>query len=232
MLCTSQNQGPIPVFLLWFNLVSMTEGLDFHWWWIGLMSVVWHLATTELKIRCYFWKCETVSLSSRGIFHRGGRGLFLQLHLIHINHQVISLNVSWLLGQGENILFRITVGLFVCVCVVDLFVWLVCWFFFFFEGVGLGFLLIHALWSEERWEFIFRWSITFSSPIYLFEDCMLPEVYGLCRLATTLPLLRVAWGFSAHTCAPVTWFSDHRRVCCDIGSRVTYRNILQMINPF
>lgn len=198
------------------------------------MSVVWHLATRELKIRCYFWKCETISLSSRGIFHRDGRGLSLQLHLIHINQQVISLNVSWLSGQGENILFRITVCLFVCVfvCVVDLFGWFVVVFFFFFEGIGLGFLHTYALGSEERWEFIFRWGTTFSSPIYLFEDYMLREVYGHCRLATTLPLLRVAGGFSAHACAPATWFSDHRRACCDTGSCITYRNILHVINPF
>lgn len=74
------------------------------------------------------------------------------------------------------------------------------------------------------------WGDTFSSPTCVLWDYLLWEVNNLCHLATTLLLLGVGGGCSAHACAPVIWFSDHRRSCYDTVSQITYCGIFQMIN--
>lgn len=104
--------------------------------------------------------------------------------------------------------------------------------FFFFPLLKCVFFR-HGLWTLKNGDSSFAgWGAPCQAPICLFEYYLLWEVYGLCLLATTLPLLRVAAGCSAHACTQITWFSDHRNPCCDTVSQIIYKDILQTINPF
>lgn len=179
MFCTSQNQGPIPVFSLRFYFISMAGGFDVHRCWIVLINVC-NLAPDNCRTQnqmLFLKMWNSVFKLQRNISQRWIGAVSPASP--HIYKSLSFIFKCWSTFGAGWILFRITVV------------------FFFFKGRGLGFLHTQALGSEEQWEFICRWGTTFSSPICLIEDYLLWEVYGLCRLATTLPLLRVAGGCSA-----------------------------------